>query len=162
MKFEKKLLVFYDDLRRMAHTYFKRRPEDAEDLLQETMRTALESKHQFKEGTNLRAWLYNIMRTRAYNRYKIEGRKPRMTSLENPKLDKKTFSEWKPVLPMGVYDNLEKVNPIFRESLLLHLLEGYSYKEIAAILDIPVGTVMSRIKRARRQFKASYEKNKDN
>ncbi|MHC4606081.1 MAG: sigma-70 family RNA polymerase sigma factor [Planctomycetota bacterium] len=131
----------------------------AEDLAQETAIKAYRGLHQFQPGTNMRAWLFRILRNNLINDYRKRRNAPRLMD----------FSEGEPVgalpdpsyLAVGTIEKfreeigdaarraLEKVPPAFRFVFLLSTLEGFSYKEIADVLEIPVGTVMSRLFRAR-------------
>jgi RNA polymerase sigma-70 factor (ECF subfamily) len=143
-----------------------RNPSDAEDLLQETYLRAYRGFSRFEEGTNLRAWLYRILTNTYINRYRAKQRRPEETSLEDAEdfylyrrlgglegaraarsaedelLD--LFSETE------VKEAVEALPEQFRIAVLLADVEGFAYKEIAEILDIPIGTVMSRLHRGRK------------
>jgi len=151
-----------------------RNPADAEDLVQETYLKAYRAFHSFQEGTNLKAWLYRILTNTYINTYRAKKRRPDETDLEEVEdlylyrrlgglegatagrsaedelLDHITDSE--------VKDALEALPEQFRMAVLLADVEGFAYKEIAEILDIPIGTVMSRLHRGRKAMqKQLYE-----
>jgi RNA polymerase sigma-70 factor (ECF subfamily) len=140
-----------------------RNPTDAEDLLQETYLRAYRGFGGFQEGTNLRAWLYRILTNAFINTYRKRQREPQMVSddeLEEWYLYEKLGGEGAEAsaeaqvlerLPdEDVQDALADLPEQFRLAVLLADVEGFSYKEIAEILDIPIGTVMSRLHRGRR------------
>jgi RNA polymerase sigma-70 factor, ECF subfamily len=147
---------------------------DAEDLVQETYLRAYRGFGGFQEGTNLKAWLYRILTNTYINRYRAQQRRPEETDLgegedfylfrqlggleaarasrsaEEELLDWFTETE--------VKDAVEALPENFRMAVLLADVEGFSYKEIAEILDIPIGTVMSRLHRGRKALqKALYD-----
>ena len=151
-----------------------RNPADAEDLVQETYLKAYRAFHTFQEGTNLKAWLYRILTNTFINAYRSKKRKPEQTEIEDVEdlylyrrlggleaaaagrsaeeevLDHFTDTE--------VKEALESLPEQFRMAVLLADVEGFAYKEIAEILDIPIGTVMSRLHRGRRALqKRLYE-----
>ena len=143
-----------------------RNPADAEDLVQETYLKAYRGFGGFQEGTNLKAWLYRILTNTFINRYRAAKRRPEETDLEDVEdfylyrrlggleqarasrsaedelLDFFTETE--------VKEAVESLPEQFRLAVLLADVEGFSYKEIAEILDIPMGTVMSRLHRGRK------------
>jgi len=148
-----------------------RNSADAEDLVQETFLRAYRGYGRFEEGTNLRAWLYRILTNTFINSYRAKQRRPeesdlgevedlylyrrlggleasrRGRSAEDELLDLVTDSE--------VKDALEALPEQFRIAVLLADIEGFSYKEIAEMLDIPIGTVMSRLHRGRKGLQKS-------
>ena len=143
-----------------------RNPADAEDLVQETYLKAYRAFGSFKEGTNLKAWLYRILTNTFINSYRARKRRPEQTELDDVEdlylyrrlggleavsagrsaeeevLEHFTESE--------VKEAVEALPEQFRMAVLLADVEGFSYKEIAEILDIPIGTVMSRLHRGRK------------
>ncbi len=141
-----------------------RNPADAEDLVQETYLKAYKSFHQFESGTNLRAWLYRILTNSFINRYRLKRRSPDEVKLEDiadlymyrkisderlgPKSAEAEFLEHLP--DKAVSDALDSLPDIFRIPVILADIDGFHYKEIADIVDIPIGTVMSRLYRGRR------------
>jgi RNA polymerase sigma-70 factor (ECF subfamily) len=140
-----------------------RNPTDAEDLLQETFLRAYRGFASFKEGTNLRAWLYRILTNAFINIYRKRQREPQTVSdsdVEEWYLYDKLGAEGAEAsaeaqvldsLPdEDVQEALASLPDQFRLAVLLADVEGFSYKEIAEILDVPIGTVMSRLHRGRR------------
>ena len=153
-----------------------RNPADAEDLVQETFLRAYRGFAGFSEGTNLKAWLYRILTNSFINTYRKKQREP--ITVEGPD----DVDEWYLFDRLGsravegsvedeVLDRLpdedvkralEDLPEGFRMAVLLADVEGFSYKEIAEILDIPIGTVMSRLHRGRRALeKALYDTAKE-
>ena len=143
-----------------------RNPADADDLVQETYLRAYRGFGGFTEGTNLKAWMYRILTNTYINAYRAKQRRPdeseldevedlylykRLGGLEAATLGRSaedelmdTFSE------AEVKQAVEDLPENFRMAVLLADVEGFSYKEIAEILDIPIGTVMSRLHRGRK------------
>jgi RNA polymerase sigma-70 factor (ECF subfamily) len=141
-----------------------RNPTDAEDLIQETYLRAFRGFGGFKEGTNLKAWLYRILTNSFINTYRKKQREPQTVagpddidewylydrlggrhvevSAENEVLDQ--------IPDADVKAALESLSDNFRLAVLLADVEGFSYKEIAEIMDVPIGTVMSRLHRGRK------------
>ena len=143
-----------------------RNPADAEDLVQETFLKAYRGYHTFEEGTNLKAWLYRILTNSYINRYRKQSRRPtevELGELEDLYLyrrlksgagDGATRSAEEAVLESFVDEDVreavESLPEHFRMPVLLADVEGFSYKEIADIMDVPIGTVMSRLHRGRK------------
>ncbi len=140
-----------------------RNPSDAEDLLQETFLRAYRGFASFREGTNLRAWLYRILTNAFINVYRKRQREPQTISdgeVEEWYLYERLGAEGAEpsaeaqvleTLPdEDVQEALASLPDQFRLAVLLADVEGFSYKEIAQILDVPIGTVMSRLHRGRR------------
>jgi RNA polymerase sigma-70 factor (ECF subfamily) len=143
-----------------------RNPADAEDLVQETYLKAYRGFNSFQEGTNLRAWLYKILTNTFINSYRAKKRRPDETDLDNVEdlylyrrlggLEAATAgrSAEDEVLDHFTDEHvkaaLEALPEQFRMAVLLADVEGFSYKEIADILDVPIGTVMSRLHRGRK------------
>ena len=140
-----------------------RNPADAEDLVQETYLRAYRAFDTFKEGTNLRAWLYRILTNAYINVYRKRQREPQTISddeveewylyekLGSRAAEPSAETEVLERLPdEDVQEALASLPEQFRLAVLLADVEGFSYKEIAEILDIPMGTVMSRLHRGRR------------
>lgn len=144
---------------------------DAEDLVQETYLRAYRGYPRFEEGTNLRAWLYRILTNTFINTYRARQRRPeetdlsdvedlylyrRLGGLETSQRGRSAEDELMDVLSESqVKEALEALPDHFRLPVLLADIEGFSYKEIAEILDIPIGTVMSRLHRGRKALQKS-------
>ncbi len=145
-----------------------RNPSDAEDLVQETYLRAYRGFEGFREGTNLKAWLYRILTNTFINQYRAKRRRPeqvdlddvedffiykRLGGLEAADAERTPETEVLESIPdSDVKAALESIPEQFRMAVILADIEGFSYKEIAEILDVPIGTVMSRIHRGRRQL----------
>jgi RNA polymerase sigma-70 factor (ECF subfamily) len=140
-----------------------RNPSDAEDLIQETYLRAFRAFHQFEAGTNLKAWLYRILTNTFINSYRKKQREPQTVSddeLEDWYLYSKMAGPGaEPSAETAVIESLpdEEVQEAlaslpeqFRIAVLLADVEGFSYKEIAQITEVPIGTVMSRLHRGRK------------
>ncbi len=151
----------YSAALRMTHN-----PADAEDLVQETFLKAYRAYESFQAGTNLKAWLYRILTNTYINIYRAKKRRPDESNLEDVEdlylyrrlggleavaagrsaeeevLDRITDTDVKAAI-----DSLPEQ---FRLAVVLSDIEGFSYKEIAEIMDVPLGTVMSRLHRGRR------------
>jgi RNA polymerase sigma-70 factor (ECF subfamily) len=151
-----------------------RNKSDAEDLVQETFIKAWRSFHTFQTGTNLRAWLYRIMTNTFINKYNSKLRKPteteldeveelylykRLGSIDQSKLSSSAEDQMLELFTDDEVKNaLEELPETFRLPVLLSDVDGFSYKEIAEMLDIPLGTVMSRLHRGRKLMqKMLYE-----
>jgi RNA polymerase sigma-70 factor (ECF subfamily) len=164
-RFERDALVFTDQLYAAALRYTKN-PEDARDLVQDTYLKAFTSFHQFEEGTNLRAWLYRVLTTTFINTYRKDQRRPQVAQAEledwqlaqaqshTSDLGKSAEVEALENLPdSDIKKALQEIPEEFRMVVYLADVEGFSYKEIAGIVDIPAGTVMSRLSRGRKQLR---------
>lgn len=141
---------------------------DAEDLVQETFVKAWRSFATFQEGTNLRAWLFRIMTNTFINKYNAQQRRPQETELDEVEelflfrrlgafdQSKITQSAEDQMLELFTDDEvkkaIEELPEMFRLPVLLSDVDGFSYKEIAEMLDVPIGTVMSRLHRGRKMM----------
>jgi RNA polymerase sigma-70 factor (ECF subfamily) len=146
-----------------------RNPADAEDLVQETYLKAYRYYDKFEEGTNFKAWLFKIMKNTFINNYRKRQQAPALSdfaeieeSFENQVNEDAARPMKNPeeellenVLDEDVQKALDKLPPDYRMVVILADLEGFSYKEIAEILEVPVGTVMSRLYRGRRLLEAA-------
>lgn len=161
--FESEALPHLENLFRIARWLVRDR-EEAEDLVQETFAQALKSFHRYERGTNCRAWLTQIMYHLNSNRRRKLGRMKIVEDTEEMIAETVAFE---PSIPQKVTDEevltaLEKVPPAFREIILLADVEEFAYREIAEMLKIPAGTVMSRLHRGRKLLRielAAYARN---
>jgi RNA polymerase sigma-70 factor (ECF subfamily) len=164
-EFEEVALVHLDALYRTAHR-LTGRPEEAEDLVQETFLKAFRSFHQFTPGTNCRAWLYKILRNTLATRHEKRGRDPvggvplddvePFLGAEDPDLGlaPETYEALLGrVLEDDVRDALMALPEAYRAVVILADLESLPYREIAEVMDVPIGTVMSRLFRGRRALR---------
>ena len=142
-----------------------RNPADAEDLVQETMLRAYRAFDRFEAGTNLKAWLFRIMTNAYINTYRKKQREPKKVSADEIE-DFDLFQELKnhdpninrsaetavldSIVDSDIIDALDDLPEQFRMAVLLSDLEDFSYAEMAEIMDVPLGTVMSRLHRGRK------------
>lgn len=156
-------MPLFDALYNFAHWLTQNR-EEAEDLVQETYMKALKGFGSFQPGTNFRAWIYRILRnTFLTSRTGLAATKTVPLEPEDEEQIPMASPETPESLLLGqagqqqVQAALEQVPVLFREVLLLCDVEEMSYQEIAETLSIPIGTVMSRLYRARRALRAALE-----
>ena len=161
--FELEAMPFTADLFRVA-MFLKRNKDAAEDLLQETMMQALKSFHRYKMGTNCKAWLTTIMYNTHYKQLRKQSNLQLVADTEEKIAQTIPFEASIPqqITDEDVLAAVKKVPDLFREIVVLCDVEGFSYKEIASIMDIPMGTVMSRLHRGRKVLRgelALYARN---
>jgi RNA polymerase sigma-70 factor (ECF subfamily) len=166
-RFEKDALIFASALYGAALRYTKN-PQDAQDLVQDTYAKAFTSFHQFEPGTNLKAWLYRILTTTFINNYRKDQRRPLLSGSEledwqiadaashTSDLGKSAEDEvLENIADRDVKEALAAMPEDFRMAVYLSDVEGFSYKEIAEIMGVPTGTVMSRLHRGRKLLRES-------
>jgi RNA polymerase sigma-70 factor (ECF subfamily) len=137
-----------------------RRAQNAEDLVQDTYLKAFRSAHQFEPGTNLKAWLFTILHNTYRNMRRHDGRSP--VDVDSEAVDRAADAAGldhtpeqlltRATLDADVQAALEALPEAFRQAVWLRDVEELSYADIARVLDVPIGTVMSRISRGRRQL----------
>jgi len=166
-EFERAAMPFLDSLYNTAYR-MARNAEDAEDLVQETYLKAYRSYGQFTPGTNLKAWLFKILKNTFINEYRKRQAAPAESDFAD--IEESFESQLAPdasgqmknpeeeilesAFDQGVQRALDELPEDYRMAVLLADIEGFSYKEIAEILEIPVGTVMSRLYRGRKLLEA--------
>ena len=164
------LAMPYMDTLYSAALRMTRNPSDAEDLVQETYLRAYRGFGGFQEGTNLKAWLYKILTNTYINMYRAKKRRPdevdfddaedfllfrRLGGLEAAEAGRTPETLVLDAMPEAVVkEAIEALPEQFRVAVLLADVEGFSYKEIAEITDVPIGTVMSRLHRGRKQLQS--------
>jgi RNA polymerase sigma-70 factor, ECF subfamily len=153
--FEGEVLPHTDRLFRLA-MWLERNRDDAEDVVQETMIQALRSFHRFHPGTNCRAWLITILQRIVSNRRRARGRS---IFVDDPGDRIANSVPFMPPVPQQLTDglvleSLRRLPTPYQDVILLCDIEELSYKEAAAALAIPLGTVMSRLHRGRERLRA--------
>ena len=150
-RFEVELAALLPRLRRFAHA-LSRNPADADDLGQATIERALRSRDQWQPGTRLDSWLYRIMRNLWIDTVRARGRREK---IEAPaELADRIGEDPREAIDAAIdlqriMDSMEQLPGEQREVVALILIEGFGYRETAEILDLPIGTVSSRLVRGR-------------
>ena len=137
-----------------------RRPQDAEDLVQDTYLKAFRAADQFERGTNLKAWLFTILHNTFRNRLRSDGRNPVDVNSETVERagevagDDRTPEQLlaRATLDVDLKQALDALPEAFRQAVWLRDVEEFTYAEIASMLSVPIGTVMSRISRGRKML----------
>ena len=169
-RFERDALEYLDQLYGAA-LRMTRNPADAEDVVQEAYAKAFSSFHQFRPGTNLKAWLYRILTNTYINSYRKKQRRPLETSADDVTdnqlytssshdstgLESAEVEALKAMPNSRISDALNSLNEDYRMVVYYADVEGMAYKEIADVMDIPIGTVMSRLSRAREKLLRQME-----
>lgn len=160
--FEKEFLKHADALYNFAYSMTFRDAE-SEDLVQETFMKAYRFIHSYEQGTNAKAWLFQILKNAFINEYRKKSRKPTKVDFEDfnekQQLEKQalridiTEDHYDQMIGDEISGALNSLPVDFRVAIILADLEGFSYEEIAKITDIPIGTVRSRLFRARNLMK---------
>ena len=163
-RFQEEALPLLDPLYGAA-LRMTRNPADAEDLVQETMLRAYRAFDRFEPGTNLKAWLFRILTNAYINAYRKRQREPQKVSAEQVedfdiyqelRNHDAQFDETPETIVLGslvdtdITDAIDDLPEQFRLAVVLSDIEGFSYAEMAEIMDVPMGTVMSRLHRGRR------------
>lgn len=167
--FEEEIAPFYDSLNNLAF-HLTKNVEDAKDLMQETYFRAFKFFDKFQEGTNLKAWLFKILKNTYINQYRKVKRTPSSVSYDDVEPfvdtllegDNETENELEEEatgfnLTDEVASALKKLDDEFKLVIVLADIEGFTYQEIAEILEIPIGTVRSRLSRARKKLQKQLE-----
>ncbi len=156
--FQREALEYLDALFNLA-IYLTRNRSQADDLVQETYLRAFRFSHRFEPGTNLRAWLFQILRNTFLTFYRLREREPALAENGVPDWDTPIFHDApeETGAAMEAHTDLERalsrLPPEFRMVLLLAEVEGMPLEEVARVMDCPVGTVKSRIFRGKERLR---------
>lgn len=156
--FQREALQYLDALFNLA-IYLTRNRSQADDLVQETYLRAFRFSHRFEPGTNLRAWLFQILRNTFLTFYRLREREPALAEDGVPDWDTPIFHDApeETGAAMEAHTDLERalsrLPPEFRMVLLLAEVEGMPLEEVARVMDCPVGTVKSRIFRGKERLR---------
>lgn len=154
-EFEERILEHIDHLYNAALTMTHNR-QDAEDLVQETTLKSYRFFHRFKPGTNFKAWIFTILRNTYINYYRKKAKEPLRVEFDDAEnfISLKELSGFQEeVFSESVKTSIDSLSEELRITLILFYVEGFSYKEISKILNVPSGTVMSRLYTARQFLK---------
>ncbi len=161
IEFDEQIRPYLDQLYSAA-LRMTRNPADAEDLVQETLTKAFTAYHQFTPGTNLRAWLHRILANTFINAYRKTKREPAISPGADPQQDWQLGRDplsgparsaeaeaLDKITDSAVLTALRELPDDFKTTIWLADVEGYPYREVAAMMGTPIGTVMSRLHRGR-------------
>lgn len=154
------LLAVLPRVRRVALA-LTRAPSDADDLLQSTVEKALTNRHQFEPGTALDRWMITICRNLWLSEYRSKARRGPHQAFDETAIPPENDPEWNMERRLALQDTmaaLDRITEDQRVIIMLSAVEHLSYKEIADTLQIPIGTVMSRLARARRALSDQLSK----
>jgi len=140
-------------LRRYARALTGGKKENADDLVQDTLERAYVKWHLFKLGTDLRPWLFSIMHNVFVNEMRLLKHRVTMSSIDDERMKVMPATQLNHVQLHETLTAVGRLAPELREVLILVTIETFSYAETAKVLDIPLGTVMSRLSRARNQLR---------
>lgn len=161
-RFEEEALDHLDDLHEQALSLTGGNDARAQDLVQETLLKAYQSWDSYETGTNCRGWLMTILRNKFISEFRKQKRRPSRLAIEDlpdrsiladPEADDPAASFYESLIADDVVEALEELPDHFRVAVVLSDLKDWQYKEISDELKIPVGTVKSRLSRARRQLR---------
>lgn len=160
-KFEELFLPFVESLFSFSY-HLTRQEEDAQDLVQETLLKAFKSINTFQREANPKAWLFSILKNSYINAYRKKKRQAVEVAFEEKK-EKSDITDLRKEIFDPLFDDevtraIYQLSDTYRLILLLSDLEGFSYEEIAEILKLPIGTVRSRLFRARKMLRENLKK----
>ena len=141
-------------LRRYARALTGGQKENADDLVQDTLERAYLKWHLFRLGSDLRPWLFSIMHNVFVNEMRLVKNRIQMAAIEHEDIGSQAATQADHVLVRETLAAVGRLMPELREVLVLVTVETFSYADTAKILNIPIGTVMSRLARARAQLRA--------
>lgn len=136
-------------------------PSYADDLVQDCLVRAIANLHRWQDGTNMRAWLFTILRNVLYNDLRRARRSPFLDAGESLETVPVSATQESRMRVMDVDRAFARLAPAHKEVFLLIAVEGLDYEEAARILDVPVGTVKSRLSRARAELRSHIENDDD-
>ena len=153
MTIEQDVVQYIPRLRRYARALLRGNSSAADDLVQDCLERALSRLHLWRHDSDLRAWLFTVMHNLYVNQLRRQGREIAMEDVPEPEMEAVTD----PGHHREIEQALGQLQPDQREILLMVTLEGMSYREVATVLGIPEGTVMSRLARARERVRRALD-----